>query len=238
MVRFEKIAFLILLFLLITILSVQGIGVSFSYFLPRNGWFSHPVTPVSLRDIGPDFGRFLGVAGSLTLYSIRGMGITDEQGNPIDSGGPLVGPFLSVLGSAVAKVQIPIRQLRLEARGGVFGCYNIDPPVMTGNLDRYLATATPPTVYEAVSSSVSADGRWGWGWVWGGKATYFIKGQLGIALGANYYLGGSDLELTGSYEAAEAGQPPVTVPALPPILSSARLDYSGWEIILGLEVEL
>jgi hypothetical protein len=198
--------------------------------------FSNPVPPLSFRDIGIDIGRFLGVAGSLSLYSVRGMGIKDATGTPIDTGGPVVGPFLSVLSSAVGKLRVPIRHLEVEASGGIFGSYNIDPPLMTGTLDRYLATADGNT-YETVTSSVSADGRWAWGWVFGGKITYFVKGQLGISAGANYYLGGGDLKLSGDFNGSDgssyfAGQ------ALPANLQNARLDYSGLEIILGVELEL
>jgi hypothetical protein len=160
--RCTRFAILFLLFLLLAALSAGAIGVSFSYLFPRNGIFSHPVTPLSLRDIGVDIGRYLGAAASLSLYSIRGMGIKDADGDPIDTGGPLVGPFLSVLGSAVAKVKVPIRPVEIEISGGVFGCCNIDPPLRTGTLDRYLATATS-TAYDAVSSRVSTAGRWGWG---------------------------------------------------------------------------
>jgi hypothetical protein len=236
--KWAKLVVLSLLFLLLTVLTAQGIGVSFSYFLPRNGMFSHPVPPLSLRDIGVDIGRYLGVAGSLSLYSMRGMGIKDSSGTPIDTDGPIVGPFLSVLSSAVGKVTLPIQKLKIEASGGIFGCYNIDPPLMTGTLDRYLVSATPPTIYEAVSSSISAGGNWAWGWVFGGKVTYFVKGQIGIAAGANYYLGGGDLKLSGGYVAAEADSTPVTIPDLPANLQNAYLDYTGLEIILGIEIEL
>jgi len=232
-----RIVILSLLLLLLTVFTVQGIGISFSYFLPRGGMFSHPVPPLSLRDIGVDMGRYLRVAGSLSLYSMRGMGIKDAAGKPIDTGGPLVGPFLSVLSSAAGKVRIPLKQLELEASGGIFGCYNIDPPLMTGTLDRYLATSTG-TTYEAITSSASAGGRWGWGWVFGGKATYYLKGQIGLAAGANYYLGGGELKLSGSYVAAESLSNPVTIPDLPANLQNARLDYTGLEIILGVEIEL
>jgi hypothetical protein len=234
----SKIVVLSLLLLLLTVFTVQGIGVSFSYFLPRNGMFSHPVPPLSLRDIDIDVGRYLGVAGSLSLYSMRGMGIKDASGEPIDTGGPLVGPFLSVLSSAVGKVRVPLQRLELEASGGIFGCYNFDPPLMTGTLDRYLATADGST-YEAVTSSVSAGGLWAWGWVFGGKVTYFLKGQIGIAAGANYYLGGGKLKLSGSYDGYNDS--PLSVDPdldLPANLQTARLDYTGLEIILGLDIKL
>jgi hypothetical protein len=165
------------------------------------------------------------------------MGIKDEAGEPIDTGGPLVGPFLSVLSSAVGKVRIPLKQLELEAGGGIFGCYNFEPPLLTGTLDRYLTTATA-TTYDAVDSSVSTGGRWAWGWVFGGKLTYFVKGRFGIAFGANYYLGGGALKLSGSYDGYDAGGLVDGDEPLPPKLQNARLDFSGLEIILGVEVEL
>ena len=237
MSRRNRIAILSLLLLMLAAFTAQGIGVSFSYLLPRNGLFSHPVPPLSVRDIGVDIGSFLGVAGSASLYSIRGMAVKDAGGKPIDTGGPLVGPFLSVLSSVVGKIRVPIKPVELEASGGIFGCYNIDPPIMNGTLDRYLATADGNT-YDTVTSSVSAGGRWAWGWVFGGKLTCFVKGQIGIAVGANYYLGGGELKLSGDYVGYEdvgiydSGQ------SLPAALQEARLDYSGLEIILGLEIEL
>jgi hypothetical protein len=234
--RGSRFTILFLLFLLVPLLGAQAIGVSLSYLLPRNGTFSHPVPPLSLRDIGFDLGRYFAVAGNLSLYSIRGMGIKDDSGDPIDTGGPLVGPFLSVLGSAVAKVKVPVKRLQFEASGGVFGCYNIDPPLMTGVLDRYLATATP-TTYEAVTSTVSSTGRWGWGWVFGGKVTYFLMGQLGISAGANYYIGGAKLNLSGSYYAYDEGGTPLNNAPLPANLRDARLDFTGLEILLGVDIQ-
>ncbi len=231
---------LLLLFLMFAVFAGQAIGASFSFFLPRNGWFSHPVPPLSLRNIDLNFGRYLGVGGSVSLYSMRGMAVKDSDGNPIDMTDPLVGPFLSVLGSAVVKVFLPIRNLELQVSSGLFGCYNIDPPLMTGSLDRYLATATSGVTYEAVTSTASSAGRWGWGFVFGGSATYFIKGQIGISLGANYYIGGADLKLSGSYDAYDEQSPgaPLDNEPLPDTLKNARIDITGLEIVVGVDFRL
>ena len=240
MSRSFRFVILLLCFLMFAVLAGHTVGVSFSYLLPRNGWFSHPVPPLSLRNIDLSFGRYLGVGGSVSLYNIRGMGIKDSDDNPIDMTDPLVGPFLSVLGSAVAKVFLPIRDLELQVSGGLFGCYNIDPPLMTGSLDRYLATATSGVTYEAVTSTVSSAGRWGWGFVFGGSTTYYIKGQIGISVGANYYIGGADLKLSGSYDAYDEESPgtPLDNEPLPDTLKNARLDFTGLEIVLGVDVKL
>ena len=66
----------------------------------------------------------------------------------------------------------------------------------------------------------------------------FIKGQLGIFAGANYYVGGSRLKLSGSYVDAAAGQEPDTFTDLPVELQDAFLDFTGLEIILGAEIRL
>jgi hypothetical protein len=231
---------LLLVFLMFAVLAGHTVGVSFSYFLPRNGWFSHPVTPLSLRNIDLSFGRFLGVGGSVALYNIRGMAIKDSDDNPIDMTDPLVGPFLSVLGSAVAKFFLPIRNLEFQVSGGLFGCYNIDPPLMTGNLDRYLSTGSGGALYEAVTATVSSAGHWGWGYVFGGSATYYFKGQIGLSVGANYYIGGADLKLSGSYDAYDEDSvlPPLNNEPLPDILKNARLDFTGLEILVGVDVRL
>jgi len=108
---------------------------------------------------------------------------------------------------------------------------------MTGTLNRYLATATGPT-YDAVTSEVSAGGRWAWGLVFGGKITYFVKGQFGIAAGANYYLGGGDLNLSGNFDGYVDGAGEAVGLDLPASLENARLDFTGLEIILGVEIKL
>ena len=68
-----RIAVFSLLLLLLAVFTVEGIGVSFSYLLPRNGMFSHPVPPLSVRDIGIDIGSFLGVAAKFgnTPWQLR-----------------------------------------------------------------------------------------------------------------------------------------------------------------------
>ena len=49
MSRSFRFVILLLCFLMFAVLAGHTVGVSFSYFLPRNGWFSHPVPPLSLR---------------------------------------------------------------------------------------------------------------------------------------------------------------------------------------------
>jgi hypothetical protein len=235
--RLKRTAGLVVILLAGTAFTGHGLGLSLSYFLPRGGRFSHPVSPLSIRDVGlVGLGRYFEVACSLTLYDITGMAIKDEQGQPIDTPDPVAGPFLSVLGSSVAKIIIPVKNLELVAAGGVFGCYNIDLQLNNGVLDRYLAAESD--TYDAVASDITAAGCWGWGFLFGASATYYVKGQLGIRLGANYYLGAAELKLSGTYDGYTGAGGSTTENISGHPLGKAQLDYSGLEFIVGLDVRL
>ncbi len=236
--RLKRTTALVVVLLAGTAFAGHGLGLSLPYFLPRGGSFSHHVSPLSIRDVGlVGLGRYFEVACSLTLYDITGMALKDEQGRPIDTPDPVAGPFLSVLGSTVAKIIIPVKNLELVASGGVFGCYNIDVRLNNGVLDRYLAAESGK--YEAVASDITAAGRWGWGYLFGASATYYIKGQLGICLGANYYLGAAELKLSGTYDGYDGlSATPTKENINDHPLSKAQLDYSGLEFIVGLDVRL
>ena len=74
--------------------SAQDVGLSFSYFIPKNGYFSVPVTPFSIRGIGFDLTRFFSIESGFSLYRISGMGV---KGLPYESKKPLIGPFFSLM---------------------------------------------------------------------------------------------------------------------------------------------
>jgi hypothetical protein len=237
----SRLLVLVVLILALGTASLSAVGVTFSYFVPRHGWFSHPVSPLSVQDLGLTLGRYFGLAGSLSLYTVSGMGLTDAEGTPFELDSPAVGPFASILGTLVGKVILPIKiggmvRLEIVGRGGMFGCFNLDPPLITGALERYLAGST----YEALTASLTSDGRWGWGWVFGGGATWYLTTQLGMTLTALYYLGGADLHLSGSYDAYDSAGAGTFVNAapLPARLRSARLDFSGLELQIGVSFRL
>ena len=74
-------------------ISAQEMGLSFSYFFPKNGDFSVPVTPFSFRGLGFDFTSFSGVETGVSLYRMSGMNVKDI---PFESNQALVGPFFSI----------------------------------------------------------------------------------------------------------------------------------------------
>ncbi len=219
----KKIAALLLVFFVFGVLSVGAIGVNFSFFIPRKGYLSTPFSPLSLRDIGITFGKYFGIAAAVSLDSVSGMAIKNSDGNILGDG-PMAGPFLSTKGSLYAKIMIPVGSFEITGRGGAFGFYNPNFRLLSGDVDRYIASQGG---YDSVISNFNYNGNLGWGYVFGGSLTYWI-GPIGISAGANYYLGKADLSLSGSYyhDGVQESSPPS-------YLNNAYLDYSGIEIIFG-----
>ena len=209
---------------------VYSIGVSTAIFLPRNGAASHPVSPLSLRDIGVSFGSFLGLTSALSLYNINGMGLVDGNLSPMDLSGPGAGPFYTVLGSLAVQITVPVWRLEIEPLAGVFGYHAFSPRLNGRAIDAYLAELGG---HETVDAALVPPGSWGWGYLFGGSVGMKITDQIGVSLGAQYYLGGSPLGLTGTYR-ADGNASDL---ALPQDLSNARLDFTGIEVILGVSYE-
>ena len=55
----------------------QNVGLAFSYFIPRNGEFSTPISPFSIRGIGVDINRFIALETGVTLYRMSGLNVID-----------------------------------------------------------------------------------------------------------------------------------------------------------------
>src|SRR5690242_16450489 len=72
----------------------QQFGLSFSYFIPKNGYFSTPISPFSIRGLGFDINRFLAIETGGSLYRMSGLGVKDL---PFETKDAIVGPNFTVL---------------------------------------------------------------------------------------------------------------------------------------------
>ena len=220
--------------LLITICSslanAQGFGISMSYLYPKNGYFASPVAPLSFHDIGLDFGNYISLASSFTLYNVGGMSIAELPYG--ESKEPLMGPFVSFAIGAYPIITIPIvkKTLFLELKGGWLGFINFNPRLMEGNLNDYLANGSG---LENVSSAFSFDNKFGQGWSYGGDIIYYFSKTMGIKMGAKYLLAQGPLNLKGTYSGIFPGNGnPVVEQAVD--LSGAYLDYQGLSVNVGV----
>ncbi|MFZ1807706.1 MAG: hypothetical protein WAU36_10810, partial [Cyclobacteriaceae bacterium] len=95
----------------------QNVGLSFSYFIPRNGSFSTPISPFSLRGVGFDFNRFLAVETGVSLYRMAGLNIIDL---PFESTESLTGPNFTVFIPVELVLQFKGKQAQFDIKGGGF----------------------------------------------------------------------------------------------------------------------
>jgi len=85
---------LFLIFATSTTSFAQQFGLSFSYFIPKNGYFSTPISPFSIRGLGVDLNRYIALETGASLYRMSGLNVKDL---PFESKDALVGPNFTIL---------------------------------------------------------------------------------------------------------------------------------------------
>ncbi len=202
----------------------QNFGVSFSYFLPKDGYFSTPISPFSFRGVGVDLNRFLAIETGITLYRMSGMSVTDI---PFETSKPILGPNFTILVPLELVIQFRGARQEFKIRGGGFGFLPFDTKLDQGNLDRALREFEG---WEVLNSNFELDNKIGGGILFGAEYILYLTDKFGITLGASYFIGSSKLNLKGSYVGGNSGQPFETVDIE---YSDSKLDFTGIEISLG-----
>jgi hypothetical protein len=205
--------------------------IGLSYFFPENGTFSIPLAPLSYsQPITFRNFRYIKFIASGTVYSIGGMSVKGLP-PPVPKDKPLVGPFYSILVSFMPAVSIPIGAVDLDFCGGYFGAYNILPKVMQGNMDDILKRYES---WDACTSAIKMKNNINHGWVFGlSVSIWFNKEKNAISPGLFYYMGGSKLDLKGSYSGGNVGLPVQTKEIE---FENSRLNYQGFEVQIALQL--
>ncbi len=222
------IAYLSITFLLQFAVSHQGysqsMGVSFSFFFPKNGSFSVPISPFSIRGVGIDLTRYVAIETGFSLYRFSGLSVTDV---PFETNESIMGPTITFLAPLELVLQVGNASQQFRVKGGLYFFYNFSNRFLYGNLDRALLDFEG---WDVLNSDFAFDNNPGWGYEVGAEYIVYVTKQFGITLGANYFIGGASLNMKGSYRGGVDGSGFETVQAAYP---DSRLDLSGWEISLG-----
>lgn len=151
----------------------QDFGISASFFLPKNGYFSTPISPLSIRGISlANAGIFsIDIGGS--LYRMSGMSITNV---PIDTRKPMVGPFFNVMVPLEAVINLGSRNTSFLIKGGVFAFYNFGTKLNYGNIDRAMVDYLE---LEIANSAFSFDNTIGYGYEFGIEYIQYLNRQFG-----------------------------------------------------------
>lgn len=218
-----------LLFLLTTTTSIglfaQDIGVSASFFLPKNGYFSAPISPLSVRGISLVGNNFFTIDIGGSLYRMSGMNIT---GIPFESKEAMVGPFFNILVPLEAVLHLGNSSTSILFKGGGFAFYNLGTKLNYGTIDRALREEMQ---LEIVNSDFDFDNTLGYGYEFGVEYIQYLNRQFGITLGANYYIGGANLNLKGTVKGSDSSG---NLYEENVEYTDARLDYTGLEISVGV----
>jgi len=218
---------IILCFLLTSsALKAQDFGLSFSYFIPKNGYFSVPVTPFSIRGVGFDLNKFLAIESGFTLYRISGMGVKNL---PYESKNPLIGPFFSLMVPLELVISFNFDNQAFKLKGGGFVFYNFDTKINEGNLDRELKDYLG---WEVLNSDFSVSNNLGSGYHFGAEYIVYFSKKFGISFEAYYLAGSAPLDMKGTYKGIPSNGDRIVEESAD--FKDAQLDFTGYELSIGV----
>jgi hypothetical protein len=222
--RAGLVGFIFLLMSLALPVRAQEFGLSFSYFIPKNGYLSTPVSPFSIRGIGVSLNRFIALETGASLYRMSGLNLKDL---PFDSKDPLIGPNFTIFIPAEIVFMLQGDNVEFDIKGGGFFFYGFDNKIQYGNMDRAMREHYN---YAILNSDLSFKNSPGFGVHGGVELTFYVTSQVGVVLEVNYLVGQAKFPLEGSYEASDgAGLVTENVD-----YDDAKIDFTGLEVSLGL----
>lgn len=215
------------LFVILTALACpsysQDFGLSFSYFLPRNGYFSTPISPFSIRGLGFNLNRYVAIESGASLYRMSGLNLKDL---PLESKEPLIGPNFTILIPVELVFQLRGSQVEFDVKGGGFFFYGFAQKINYGNMDRAIRDLQQ---WQVANSAFSFDNHPGFGYHGGAELTVYVTSQVGVSLEANYFVGEAKFPLEGSFAGGTT-----SIETLDASYPDAKIDFTGLEFAVGL----
>lgn len=206
-----------------SLVQAQQFGLSFSYFIPKNGYFSTPISPFSIRGVGFDINRFLAVETGGSLYRMSGLNVKDL---PFETKDAIVGPNFTLLVPVELVIQLKGQGVEFDIKGGVFGFYGFGQKINYGNLDRAIRKDLD---WQVVNSDFTFENKPGWGYHTGAELTVYVTQQVGISLETNYLMGQSKFPMKGSYTGGNT-----TLETREASYDDAKIDLTGLEFSIGV----
>ncbi|MBN2778341.1 MAG: hypothetical protein JXR36_11895 [Bacteroidales bacterium] len=221
----KKTVIAFVLFFSIGIGSAFSQSVGFSYFFPKNGYFSNPVAPVNFS-LPIKFGNFLQISPGIGLSNIGGMSMTGFP-EEYNSNIALIGPFQSLELSLIPAIVLPFKTVKFDFSGGVFGFATFNPKLIEGNFNDMYSNAKD---FDFVNTASTIDKKpIGWGFVFGGKFRFKVTKLVWGYIGANYYMGEQKMALNGNYNGVKNNTVTTGTFSFP----DASLLYHGLQISVG-----
>lgn len=206
-------------------LYAQEVGLSFSYFIPKNGDFSTPISPFSIRGIGVNLNRFIALETGASLYRMSGLNIKDL---PFESRNSLLGPNFTILIPAELVFQLKGQRVEFDIKGGGFFFYGFGQNLNYGNIDRAIRELEK---WDVANAALTYENNPGFGYHFGAELTIPVTSQISVSLETNYLLGAANFPLKGSYTGGSINGPTETKAV---DYKDAKVDFTGLEFSIGL----
>lgn len=192
----KKVRLVLFLFVLLASTNLFSQSLGFSYFIPKYGYFSNPIAPISYS-MPLKFNNYFLISPGIGLTNIGGMSMTGFP-DGYNSERALIGPFQTLELNLIPTIVIPMgKSVKINLMGGVFGFMSFSPKVIKGNFNDMFADAN---AFRALDSNVSIDkSLFGWGYLFGGRINFKVTKKAWGYIGANYYIGGQKMALNGTY---------------------------------------
>ena len=172
--------------------SGQQMGLSFSYFLPRDGYFSTPISPFSIRGVGKELSKYVAIETGASLYRMSGLNI---RGASFSSKRPMTGPSFTIFVPVELILQFKSKKAELDLKGGAFGFYSFAQKLNMGNVDRAIRTANQ---WDIANADLSFKNLPGYGFHGGVEVIIPAARKWSLSLEANYLMGSSAIPLKGT----------------------------------------
>lgn len=212
--------------LLASLQACMAQGLSFSYLLPRNGYLSAPVSPLSIRGIGAYYG-VLGIETGGSVYSVSGLAI---EGLPFEANAPLAGPHFSMLVPVEAALKFDTKIVTWKLKGGAAGVWHVNPRLNLGNLDRAIREWEG---WEVANADMDVETRLGLGWIAGTAFEWHVARNFSISTEFSYLKIGNKADLTGSYTGGSSAALETKTADFP----DAFVNLQGLELSLGVTLK-
>lgn len=221
--RFKLIS-LFVFYLVVNTTQAQQMGLSFSYFIPKNGYFSTPVSPFSIRGVGVNLNNFLALETGASLYRMTGMNIKDL---PFESMEPLAGPNFTIFIPAELVIMLQANRIQFDIKGGGFFFMSFANKLNYGNFDRAIVKHY---ALDVANADLSFKNSPGFGYHAGAELTINVTSKWGIAFETNYLVGEAKFPIKGSYTGATQGN----IETVNVDYKNAKLDFTGLEFSISL----
>ena len=198
-------------------------GVAFSFFFPKDGEFSIPISPFSYRGVAFPFNNYTGIQTGATIYRMGGLSIVDfEFESPKSEFGPNITGYIPL----ELYLKMGKKSETISLKAGVFGFYGVFNKLNYGNIDRAIRDSMG---WEVANADFSFKNLPGWGYQGGIEWMHQVNRKFALTFEVNYLYGGAKLNLEGSYIGG-TGSAMETLQLNSP---DARLDFTGLEITIG-----